>query len=92
METNTATEINAGLYYRYPVQEMCPSPLYLHVLAQYQVPITLSSDAHYPNDLGNYVEDNVEILRNHGVSHVATFEKRIRKMQLLEQVSTIVSK
>lgn len=92
VETNTATEINAGLYYRYPVQEMCPSPLYLHVLAQYQVPITLSSDAHYPNDLGNYVEDNVEILRNHGVSHVATFEKRIRKMQLLEQVSTIVSK
>ncbi|MDM5187703.1 histidinol phosphate phosphatase domain-containing protein [Bacillus sp. DX4.1] len=92
VETNTATEINAGLYYRYPVQEMCPSPLYLHVLAQYQVPITLSSDAHYPNDLGNYVEDNVEILRNHSVSHVATFEKRIRKMQLLEQVSTIVSK
>ena len=25
-ETNTATEVNAGLYYRYPVQEMCPGP------------------------------------------------------------------
>ena len=24
--TETATEINAGLYYRYPVQEMCPGP------------------------------------------------------------------
>ena len=24
VETNTATEVNAGLYYRYPVQEMCP--------------------------------------------------------------------
>ena len=52
VETNTATEINAGLYYRYPVREMCPSPLYLQVLAKYGVPITISSDAHYPNDLG----------------------------------------
>ncbi|CAM5396503.1 hypothetical protein LSPH24S_03744 [Lysinibacillus sphaericus] len=24
--TQTATEINAGLYYRYPVKEMCPGP------------------------------------------------------------------
>lgn len=92
VETNTATEINAGLYYRYPVREMCPSPLYLHVLAQHQVPISLSSDAHYPNDLGNYIKENVETLRNHGISHVATFEKRIRRMQPLESISTTVSK
>lgn len=71
---------------------MCPSPLYLQALAQHKVPITLSSDAHYPNDLGNYIRENVKTLRNHGISHVATFEKRVRKMKLLEEESVTVSK
>ncbi|MEI4800680.1 histidinol phosphate phosphatase domain-containing protein [Bacillus sp. FJAT-51639] len=86
IETNTATEVNAGLYYRYPVREMCPSPLFLQRLVQYGVPITISSDAHFPNDLGSYVQENIETLRNHGVTHVATFEKRIRNMKPLEYV------
>ncbi|MED0990518.1 histidinol phosphate phosphatase domain-containing protein [Bacillus nitratireducens] len=89
VETNTATEINAGLYYRYPVREMCPSPLYLQVLANHGVPITLSSDAHYPNDLGNYVEENIKTLRNHDISHIATFTKRVRTMKLLEEEVTV---
>ncbi|HDR4460554.1 histidinol phosphate phosphatase domain-containing protein [Bacillus cereus group sp. MYBK249-1] len=88
VETNTATEINAGLYYRYPVREMCPSPLYLQVLAKYGVPITISSDAHYPNDLGNYVQENVQTLRAHGVTQVATFTKRARVMRSLEEEVT----
>ncbi|MFP3413134.1 histidinol phosphate phosphatase domain-containing protein [Bacillus sp. SIMBA_074] len=89
VETNTATEINAGLYYRYPVREMCPSPLYLQVLAKHGVPITLSSDAHYPNDLGKYVEENIKTLRNHDISHIATFTKRARTMRLLEEEGII---
>ncbi|MDH4421191.1 MULTISPECIES: histidinol phosphate phosphatase domain-containing protein [Bacillus] len=89
VETNTATEINAGLYYRYPVREMCPSPLYLQVLAKQGVPITISSDAHYPNDLGKYVKENVQTLRAHGISHIATFTKRARVMRPLEEEMTI---
>ncbi|EJV47838.1 histidinol phosphate phosphatase HisJ family protein [Bacillus toyonensis] len=89
VETNTATEINAGLYYRYPVREMCPSPLYLQVLAKRGVPITISSDAHYPNDLGKYVKENVQTLRTHGITHIATFTKRARVMRLLEEEVTI---
>ncbi|MDT3493378.1 histidinol phosphate phosphatase domain-containing protein [Bacillus toyonensis] len=90
VETNTATEINAGLYYRYPVREMCPSPLYLQVLAKHGVPITISSDAHYPNDLGKYVKENVQTLRTHGITHIATFTKRARVMRLLEEEVTII--
>ncbi|GAB6417254.1 histidinol phosphate phosphatase domain-containing protein [Bacillus luti] len=89
VDTNTATEINAGLYYRYPVREMCPSPLYLQVLAKCGVPITISSDAHYPNDLGKYVKENVQTLRTHGISHIATFTKRVRAMRLIEEEVTI---
>lgn len=89
VETNTATEVNAGLYYRYPVREMCPSPLYLQVLAKYGVPITISSDAHYPNDLGKYVKENVHTLQAHGITQIATFSKRVRVMRQLEEEVTI---
>ncbi|MFX3625246.1 MAG: histidinol phosphate phosphatase domain-containing protein [Ectobacillus sp.] len=84
IESNVATEINAGLYYRYPVREMCPSPLFLSVLAKYNVPITISSDSHYPDDIGSYVAQNVDTLLQHGFTHVATFEKRKRIMKPLE--------
>lgn len=92
VDTNTATEVNAGLYYRYPVQEMCPSPLYLQTLIKYGVPITVSSDAHFPNDLGNYAEKNIKTLYNHGVTHIATFEKRVRNMKLLEKAESMIGK
>lgn len=74
VESNTATEINAGLYYRYPIKEMCPSPAFLKVLAEYQVPLTVSSDAHYPDDLGKFVEMQLEALQNAGIHEVVTFE------------------
>ncbi|MDG4656873.1 histidinol phosphate phosphatase domain-containing protein [Ectobacillus antri] len=83
-ECDVATEINAGLYYRYPVKEMCPSPLFLSVLARHRVPITISSDSHYPDDIGSYVAQNVETLLRHGYTEVATFAKRQRIMKPLQ--------
>ena len=61
---------------------MCPSPLYLQVLAKCGVPITISSDAHYPNDLGKYVKENVQTLRTHGIFHIATFTKRVKSNEI----------
>jgi histidinol-phosphatase (PHP family) len=75
-ETNTATEVNAGLYYRYPVKEMCPSVDFLTSILAKGVPITLSSDSHYPDDLGKYVAENRKLLQQLGVSHIATFHQR----------------
>jgi histidinol-phosphatase (PHP family) len=82
-ETNTATEINAGLYYRYPVQEMCPSPAFLDVLVAHGVPLTLSSDAHFPDDIGKYVAANLDTIRSLGVAEVATFSGRRRIMKAI---------
>lgn len=75
-ETNTATEINAGLYYRYPVKEMCPAVDFLQTIVNKGVPLTLSSDAHFPDDLGSYVAENKQLLRQLGASHMATFHQR----------------
>ncbi|MCT6924722.1 histidinol phosphate phosphatase domain-containing protein [Metasolibacillus sp.] len=74
--TNTATEINAGLYYRYPVKEMCPSPRFLQTLLAYGVEFTVSSDAHFPDDLGKFTFENAQQLKNAGVSSLVTFNQR----------------
>ncbi|AZU62769.1 histidinol phosphate phosphatase domain-containing protein [Neobacillus mesonae] len=83
IETDTATEINAGLYYRYPVKEMCPSPRFLDVLIDKGVALTTSSDSHFPDDIGAYIDLNTTTLLNKGVTSIATFEKRERIMKPL---------
>jgi len=64
---NIATELNTGLSYRAPIEEACTSPKYLQTLAKYQIPMTLSSDAHYPDDLGtnlDFAEEQCKRQRN----------------------------
>jgi histidinol-phosphatase (PHP family) len=89
IETDTATEINAGLFYRYPVKEMCPSPKFLDVLINKGVSFTTSSDSHFPDDIGAFVDLNTEILLNKGIIEIATFEKRKRIMKPLGEVREI---
>jgi histidinol-phosphatase (PHP family) len=83
-ETDTATEVNAGLYYRYPVREMCPSPALIEVLRKHGVVFTLSSDAHFPDDIGKYVAENAAMLKQQGVGEIATFAARQRVMKPLQ--------
>lgn len=79
-ETNTATEVNSGLYYRYPVKEMCPSADFLTTIVSKGVPITLSSDSHFPDDLGKYIAENKKMLQQLGATHLATFHQRERRL------------
>ncbi|MDM5247046.1 MULTISPECIES: histidinol phosphate phosphatase domain-containing protein [unclassified Lysinibacillus] len=78
--TQTATEINAGLYYRYPVKEMCPGPRFLQILIDHDVAFTVSSDAHFPDDLGKYTFANANLLKSFGVQSIVGFEQRMRKL------------
>ncbi|RDI36922.1 histidinol phosphate phosphatase domain-containing protein [Falsibacillus pallidus] len=77
-ETDTATEVNAGLYYRYPIKEMCPSPLFLKELIDAGVAFTTSSDSHFPDDLGKYVDQNTKLLESLGKTRIAGFKVRKR--------------
>ncbi|MFJ8235423.1 histidinol phosphate phosphatase domain-containing protein [Ureibacillus sp. NPDC094379] len=81
VENDVASEINPGLYYRYPVKEMCPSAHFLDILISEGVKFTMSSDSHFPNDLGIYSDEIKNMLMEKGVKEVATFEKRQRVMQ-----------
>jgi len=74
--TQTATEINAGLFYRYPVKEMCPGPRFLEVLIKHGVAFTVSSDAHFPDDLGKHTFANTDLLKSCGVQSIVGFNQR----------------
>lgn len=83
VETDIATEVNAGLYYRYPVKEMCPGPTMLKVLIEHGVQFTVSSDSHFPDDVGKYVQQNTLALKDLGVLQIVGFEARKRKYRQL---------
>jgi histidinol-phosphatase (PHP family) len=77
-KANLATEINTGLAYRYPIKEICPSPLYLQTLFEHQIPITLSSDAHFPDDIGTQLDEAKELARQTGYKEIVYFKNRER--------------
>jgi histidinol-phosphatase (PHP family) len=83
-EHQVATEINTGLYYRYPVREMCPSYSFLQILHEHGVPITTSSDSHFPDHLGSHLDGARKLLLQAGYREIATFEGRVRKMVSLD--------
>lgn len=64
----------AGL--RKPVGEMYPGPAFLAVLRAHNVPITLSSDAHEPGDVGRGYELAIAHARACGYTEIAVFTGR----------------
>ncbi|MCM3749984.1 histidinol-phosphatase HisJ family protein [Paenibacillus pasadenensis] len=77
-KANVASEINTGLAYRYPVKEMCPSPAFLSRLHAHGVPITLSSDSHFPDDIGTMLDEAMALAKRTGYEEIVYFEKKQR--------------
>jgi histidinol-phosphatase (PHP family) len=79
-----ATEINTGLAYRYPVKEMCPSPTFLQILYAHGVPISLSSDSHFPDDIATMLDDAVGLAKKTGYKQIVYYKERQRYILSLE--------
>lgn len=76
-EANVCVEVNtAGL--RVPAGEIYPSKEFLNYCYQYEVPVTLGSDAHTPEQAGCGLEQAVELLKDVGYKDVALFNSRKR--------------
>jgi histidinol-phosphatase (PHP family) len=71
----------AGL--RKPVAELYPSPELLRMCLEAGRPVTLSSDAHVPEQLGFAYDRAVETLRDAGVGELSVFERRVRRQEPL---------
>jgi histidinol-phosphatase (PHP family) len=81
-DSGVAIEVStAGL--RKPVGEIYPAPAFLTLCLEAGCPIALSSDAHVPEDVGYEYERAVEWLGGLGVTELAVFEGRERRLEPL---------
>ncbi len=79
-ESDVAIEVStAGL--RRPVREIYPAAPFLEMCLDAGRPVSLSSDAHRPDDLGHEYERAVEWLDGLGVRELAVFEHRRRRLE-----------
>jgi histidinol-phosphatase (PHP family) len=78
-ESDVAVEVStAGL--RKPAGEIYPAPAFLEMCLDAGRPVALSSDAHLPEQLGFEYERALELLDGLGVSEIAVFERRERRL------------
>lgn len=76
-EADLAIEVStAGL--RKAVGEIYPAPVFLGLCVEAGVPVSLSSDAHEPDQVGYRYDLAIELLAEAGVEQVAVFEGRER--------------
>jgi histidinol-phosphatase (PHP family) len=81
-EAGVAVELSTAGW-RKPVGEQYPAVPYLEMVLEAGCPIALSSDAHVPDQLGFEYERAVELLERVGVTEIAVFERRQRRMEPL---------
>jgi histidinol-phosphatase (PHP family) len=78
-KSDMVIEINAaGL--RKPINEVYPSKDILELIAELDIPITLSSDAHSVEQIGFKYEEVANYVKSFGFTKVATFDNRNRKL------------
>ena len=81
-ESDVAIEVStAGL--RKPVGEIYPDAAFLEMCLEAGCPVALSSDAHVPEELGHEYERAVGWLTELGVTELAVFEHRERRLEPL---------
>lgn len=79
-ESGIAIEVStAGL--RKPVGELYPDRSFLEMCLEAGNPVALSSDAHVPDHLGYGYDEALEMLSHAGVSEIAVFEGRSRRLE-----------
>jgi len=74
-KTGTVVELNTNGWYK-PVGELYPEPKLISLCFEYNIPITLSSDAHQADQVGRDVHKALEIARKCGYKKIAVFSKK----------------
>jgi histidinol-phosphatase (PHP family) len=81
-ESGIAVEVStAGL--RKPAAEIYPAEELLRMCLDAGAPLTLSSDAHTPQDIGAGYEQALTLLERLGVRELCVFERRARRLEPL---------
>ena len=69
-------DINTGTLYRYPIAEISPYPDFMKIAKEENLTVMTSSDAHKPEDAGNYIDDAIKYAKSFGFTETVTFNKR----------------
>jgi histidinol-phosphatase (PHP family) len=78
-EVDVCVEVNtSGL--RKPCREIYPNETILKLCRQHDVPVTLGSDAHRPEEVGMDFDRAVKLLKKVGYTKIAVYQKRRRRM------------
>ena len=78
-ESEVAIEVStAGLHK--PCKEIYPSEQFLQIARRLDVPITLGSDAHVPQDVGRDFDKAVALARSCGYDKICRFTQRTREL------------
>jgi histidinol-phosphatase (PHP family) len=81
-DSDVAVEVStAGL--RKPAREIYPAPAFLEMCLEAGRPVALSSDAHQPERVGDEYERAVKWLGDLGVTEIAVFERRTRRLEAI---------
>jgi histidinol-phosphatase (PHP family) len=79
-ESGIAVEVStAGL--RKPIAELYPATAFLEMIVDAGNPIALSSDAHVPDQIAAGYDQALEVLERVGVTQLAVFERRRRRLE-----------
>jgi histidinol-phosphatase (PHP family) len=79
-ESGIAVEVSTAGY-RKPVGEIYPAPAFAEMCVEAGAVFALSSDAHEPDHIGYEYERAVEEMRGWGISRLAVFERRERRLE-----------
>lgn len=78
-KANMVVELNAAGY-RKPIKQPYPGKEIMELLCEYDIPITFSSDAHKPEQIGYMKEEIVKYAKEYGYKKCAIFSKKEREM------------
>jgi histidinol-phosphatase (PHP family) len=81
-DSGIAVEVSTAGY-RKPVREIYPAPAFAEMCVDAGAAFALSSDAHEPENIGYEYGRAVEEMRGWGVSELAVFERRERRLEEL---------
>ena len=81
-KTDCVVELNTNGLNK-PCREFYPDSTFLQQCFDANIPVTLGSDAHEANQIGQYFGKAKEILKNIGYRKIATFEQRKKRMENL---------
>jgi histidinol-phosphatase (PHP family) len=80
-ETDCIIEVNTRGLYKKRADTFFPGPAILEQAHHLKIPVTISTDAHHPDELGLFFPEAVSMLKEIGFRELVYFEGKTRQMQ-----------